>query len=81
MQATLVFSCLHLERLCLEAVVARVGVDYLEVVIKELLLHYPPGEVRAALRRRLENAPPESRARVGRVFLKCCAPTRAGSSM
>jgi hypothetical protein len=81
MQATVLYGRLGLERLCLEAVVARICLDYLEVVVKELLLYYPPSEVRAALERRLRAAPPESRARVGRVFLKYCAPTRAGGSM
>ena len=64
------------ERFKADALVARIAVDYLEPLVKELLMHHRPAEVRAAVSRRLKQGSPKNRERVAAVFLQCCAPTR-----
>lgn len=59
-----------------DALVDRIAVDYLEALVRELLMHRPPGEVREAVKRRLGRVPASQRERVGAVFLRHCAPTR-----
>lgn len=62
------------------ALVDRIAVDYLEPLVRELLMHRPPAQVREAVMQRLQRAPESQRERVAAVFLRHCAPTRCGRS-
>ena len=68
------------EQFPVEALVARIAIDYLEPLVQELLMYRPAGQVREAVRRRLQEAPTSQRERVGAIFLRHCAPTQCAEA-
>ncbi len=68
------------EQFAADALVARIAVDYLEPLVRELLMYRPAAQVREAVKRRLQQAPASQRERVGAIFLRHCAPTRCAEA-
>jgi hypothetical protein len=68
------------EQFSAEALVARIAVDYLEPLVRELLMHRPAAQVREAVKLRLQQVPESQRERVGAIFLRHCAPTRCAEA-
>jgi hypothetical protein len=61
------------EQFAVDALVARIALDYLEALVRDFLIHRPAAQVQEAVKRR--HAPASQRERIGAI-LRHCAPAR-----